>query len=76
MKEHAPDPVILDIVMAGLDGLQVIGLIRQRSSAPVIMLTGVTEVTTCVMHWHKASMTTTLYGVLLLISVTSFISGL
>jgi DNA-binding response OmpR family regulator len=46
LEEHDPDLVILDLVMAGLDGLQVIGLIRQRSSVPILMLTGVIEVTT------------------------------
>jgi len=46
LEEHDPDLVILDLIMAGLDGLQVIGLIRQRSSIPIIMLTAVTKVTT------------------------------
>ena len=32
--------MILDVKMPGLDGLQVLGLIRQRSNIPVIMLTG------------------------------------
>ena len=39
MKEHGPDLVILDIMMPGLDGFQVLDLIRQRSNVPVIMLT-------------------------------------
>ena len=38
--------VILDIMMPGLDGLQVLDLIRQRSSIPIIMLTARCEVTT------------------------------
>jgi OmpR family response regulator RpaB len=38
--------VLLDIMMPGLDGFQVLDLIRQQSSVPVIMLTGRGEVTT------------------------------
>ena len=46
MKKHKPDLVILDIMMPGLDGFQVLDRIRQRYSVPVIMLTGRGEVTT------------------------------
>ncbi|OGN89354.1 MAG: hypothetical protein A2158_05035 [Chloroflexi bacterium RBG_13_46_14] len=38
-EEHNPDLVILDIKMPGLDGLQLLDLIRKRSTVPVIMLT-------------------------------------
>lgn len=38
--------VILDIMMPEMDGFQVLNLIRQRSSIPVIMLTARCEVTT------------------------------
>ncbi len=41
-----PDLVILDIMMPGLGGFQVLDLIRQRSNVPVIMLTARCEVTT------------------------------
>jgi len=34
-----PDVVILDIMMPGLNGFQVLDLIRQRSNVPVITLT-------------------------------------
>ena len=40
LEEHGPDLVILDIMMPGLDGFQVLHLIRQRSNVPVIMLSG------------------------------------
>ena len=43
-EECMPDLVILDIMMPGLDGFQVLGLIRQCSNVPVIMLTGKGEV--------------------------------
>ncbi len=45
-EEHMPDLVILDIMMPGLDGFQVLDLIRQRSNVPVIMLTAKREVST------------------------------
>lgn len=41
-KEH-PDLIILDMKMPGLNGFQVLDLIRQRSNVPVIMLTGVID---------------------------------
>ncbi len=45
-EEHRPDMVILDIMMPGLDGFQVLNLIRQRSNVPVIMLSARREVVT------------------------------
>ncbi len=38
------DLVLLDIKMPGLDGFQVLELIRRRSNLPVIMLTGMDQV--------------------------------
>ena len=35
-----PDLVILDIVMPGLNGIETVKLLRERSAVPVIMLTG------------------------------------
>lgn len=46
LEECRLDLVILDIMMPGLDGFQVLDLIRQRSNIPVIMLTARGEVTT------------------------------
>ena len=45
MKKRRPDLVILDIMMPGLDGFQVLDLIRRRYDVPVIMLTARHEVT-------------------------------
>jgi len=38
--------VLLDIKMPGLDGFQVLNLIRKSSDVPVIMLTAIEQVTT------------------------------
>ena len=39
LEEQEPDLVILDIMMPGLDGFQVLDLMRKHSNVPVIMLT-------------------------------------
>jgi len=41
VKEHKPDLVLLDITMPGPDGCQVIQSIREFSSIPIIMITGI-----------------------------------
>ena len=46
LQEYCPDLIILDIMMPGISGFQVLDLIRQRFNVPVIMLTGRCEVTT------------------------------
>ena len=45
LGECKPDLIILDIIMPGLDGFQVIDHVRQRSDVPIIMLTAMHEVT-------------------------------
>jgi DNA-binding response OmpR family regulator len=44
MEEIKPDLVILDIIMPGLDGFQILDLIREHSNVPIIMLTAKHEV--------------------------------
>lgn len=39
LDEHKPDLVLLDIMMPGLDGFQILNSIRERFNIPVIMLT-------------------------------------
>ena len=41
VREEHPDLIILDIVMPKLDGFQFLDLLRQNSSTPVVVLTGV-----------------------------------
>ncbi len=44
-QKHKPDLVILDITMPDLSGLEVLGILRQSSNVPVIMITGQSEIT-------------------------------
>jgi two-component system response regulator MprA len=39
MREKAPDLIILDIMMPGIDGIEVSQRIRKASSVPILMLT-------------------------------------
>jgi len=43
--EHKPDLVLWDIRMPDLNGYQVLELIREQSNVPVVVLTGVRELT-------------------------------
>ncbi len=43
LRESKVDLVLLDILMPGLDGYKVLQLIREYSSVPVIMVTGITD---------------------------------
>ncbi len=45
-EEKKPDLVLLDIDMPGPNGFQVLESIRQKSSVPVIMVTGIRQVDT------------------------------
>lgn len=38
-RQHAPDAVVLDVMLPRRDGLEVLRTIRQTSSVPVVMLT-------------------------------------
>ncbi len=43
LKESKVGLVLLDVMMPGLDGYQVLQSIREYSSVPVIMVTGITD---------------------------------
>lgn len=43
LSEHRPDLVITDMRMPGMDGYEFCRLIRNVSSVPIIMLTGLAE---------------------------------
>ena len=43
VEKHRPDLVLLDVMLPGLDGLEVCKEIRQHSSVPIIMITARTE---------------------------------
>ena len=45
LKHHPPHLVILDVMLPGMDGLEVCKTIRKSSSVPIIMLTARGEVT-------------------------------
>jgi len=42
-REHAPDLVLLDVMLPGLDGISVCRAIRETSVIPVVMLTARTD---------------------------------
>jgi DNA-binding response OmpR family regulator len=42
-REHAPDLVLLDVMLPGLDGISVCRAIRETSVVPVVMLTARTD---------------------------------
>ncbi|GGS14942.1 response regulator transcription factor [Actinokineospora fastidiosa] len=41
--EHRPDLVVLDLMLPGIDGLEVCRRLRERSAVPVVMLTALGE---------------------------------
>ncbi|WP_436502185.1 response regulator transcription factor [Actinokineospora sp. HUAS TT18] len=43
IAEHEPDLVVLDLMLPGIDGLEVCRRLRERSAVPVVMLTALGE---------------------------------
>ncbi len=52
IRETHPDIVLLDIVMPGMNGFEVLRILRQQSNIPVIMLTAKKEVTSARDAFH------------------------
>ena len=43
LREHRPDLVLLDVMLPGIDGLEVCRRIRAESGVPIVMLTARTD---------------------------------
>ena len=52
IRDTCPDIILLDIMMPGMNGYEVLRILRQQSNIPVIMLTAKKEVTSAVDSFH------------------------
>jgi len=52
IRETRPNVVLLDIMMPGMNGYEVLRILRQRYNIPVIMLTAIKEVTSARDAFH------------------------
>ena len=52
IRDACPDIVLLDIMMPGMNGYEVLRILRQQSNIPVIMLTAKKEVTSAIDSLH------------------------
>ena len=52
IRETHPNVVLLDIMMPGLNGFEVLCILRQQSNIPVIMLTAKKEVSSAIDSFH------------------------
>jgi len=51
-KESSPDVILLDIMMPGMNGYEVLRILRRQSNIPVIMLTAIKEKTSVIDSFH------------------------
>ena len=42
-REHQPDLILLDLMLPGMNGVDICRAIRQESSVPIVMLTAKTD---------------------------------
>ncbi len=54
LKEETPDLVILDVVMPGMNGYEVLSEIRKASSVPVMMLTARVQIEDVLAAKHES----------------------
>ena len=46
IREENPDLIVLDLLMPGISGFQILDYLRERSDVPVVVMTGVTDAPT------------------------------
>ena len=57
-REHEPDLILLDLMLPGMNGVDICRTIRTESSVPIVMLTAKTDTVDVVLSWNRAPTTT------------------